>query len=111
MASAWLLWSHIEAERENVLQVETFFFDPSCLSLSVFSSPMLGLSDGGVNKEARSFSRCSTVTVSVSSEFGGEVRLAGWIGVSGFKSTVLIFKNLNRDVKSFFILHLSDVTK
>ena len=44
----------IEAERKNVFQVETFFSDLSCLSLSVFSSLMLGPSDGGVNKEAMS---------------------------------------------------------
>jgi len=70
------------------------FSKPSCLSFSVFSSPMPGSSDGGVNKGAMPSGRCSPVTSSTSSEFGGEAGLKGWIGASGCGSVVFLFNKI-----------------
>ena len=80
-------------------------------NLSVFSTPMPRPVDGDVNKEVMFSSRCSHVTPSVSTEFGGKAGLAGWTGLFGFGSAVYLFKNVNIDVKGFFVLHLSDITK
>ena len=56
--------------------------------------------------------RCSLVTLMVSPEFGGEVGLAGLIGVSGFRSAVFLFqKYKHRDVMEYLILLLSNVIK
>ena len=86
-------------------------FDSCCLSFSIFSSAMSRSLNDGVDKEAMSFGRCSPMNQNVCFEFRGKVRLVGWIGVSGFRPTILFKKYTYRNVKGFFVLHLSDVTK
>ena len=44
------------------------------------------------------YGRCSLVTSSVSSEFGGKAGLAGCAGVSGFGSVLFLFKNVNTEM-------------
>jgi len=54
--------------------------------------------DGGTSNRAVSSGRCSPMTLSVFSQFGGEAGLAGLIGASGPGSTVFLFENIDTEM-------------